>query len=72
MDRCSGQSTYTQKQNNISKVDVSAPDLEAFPDFAAADFSDALLRPGEMLFIPAKYWHYVESLTPAVSVNFWF
>mmetsp|Transcript_22614 Transcript_22614/g.62771 ORF Transcript_22614/g.62771 Transcript_22614/m.62771 type:complete len:406 (+) Transcript_22614:185-1402(+) len=66
------QQAYTRKQANISQVDVSEPDLNRFPDFAGALFTDAILSPGEMLFIPSRYWHFVQSLTTAVSVNFWF
>lgn len=29
-------------------------------------------RSGDMLFIPSKHWHYVRSLSPSFSVNFWF
>lgn len=67
-----GEELYTQAQHNISPVDVAAPDLSKYPAFADAEYSEAVLAPGEMLFIPAKYWHFVRSLTTAISVNFWF
>jgi len=35
-------------------------------------YSEAILAPGDMLFIPSKHWHYVRSLSPSFSVNFWF
>ena len=62
----------TRAQRNISAVNVEDPDLQQHPKFAAAQFTDCILAPGEMLFIPAKYWHYVRSLSPAVSINFWY
>eukprot|EP01135_Chromosphaera_perkinsii_P006428 Nk52_evm2s495 gene=Nk52_evmTU2s495 len=34
-------------------------------------FEECILKPGEMLFIPKRYWHYVRSLTPSISVSFW-
>lgn len=62
----------TRAQRNISAVNIEEPDLKQHPTFAAAQFTECVLAPGEMLFIPAKYWHYVRSLSPAVSVNFWY
>ena len=30
-----------------------------------------VLSPGDVLFVPRHWWHYVECLEPAVSVNTW-
>ena len=43
----------TGSQGNISEVDVEAPDLSAHPRFANATYREMILRPGDMLFIPA-------------------
>ena len=59
-------------QNNISPINVEDPDLEQYPNFAKAVYTETLLAPGEMLFIPQGVWHYVRSLSASVSVNFWF
>ena len=59
-------------QGNVSAVDVEAPDLDRFPDFARAKCTEAMLGPGEGLFIPAGTWHHVRSMTPAFSISFWF
>jgi ribosomal protein L16 Arg81 hydroxylase len=57
----------------VSAVDVEAPDAaEHFPAFANAKPFDTVLGPGDVLFIPRGWWHYVRSLTPSFSVNFWF
>lgn len=45
---------------------------QVHPDFSEAPFVEAILGPGDMLFIPKKWWHYVRSLTTSISVNFWF
>ncbi|XP_065220046.1 HSPB1-associated protein 1 [Planococcus citri] len=29
------------------------------------------LNPGDVLFVPAKWWHYVENLSTAISINTW-
>ncbi|XP_032086533.1 bifunctional peptidase and arginyl-hydroxylase JMJD5 isoform X3 [Thamnophis elegans] len=57
--------------HNTSQVDVEHPDLEKFPNFKAAAFQDCILSPGEVLFIPASYWHYVRALDTSFSVSFW-
>ncbi|XP_060696250.1 lysine-specific demethylase 8 isoform X1 [Hemiscyllium ocellatum] len=61
----------TQLLHNTSQVDVENPDLVSFPEFKFADFQECVLRPGEVLFIPMKYWHYVRSLDISFSVSFW-
>uniref|UniRef100_A0A8C6ADM4 Bifunctional peptidase and arginyl-hydroxylase JMJD5 n=1 Tax=Marmota marmota marmota TaxID=9994 RepID=A0A8C6ADM4_MARMA len=61
----------THLLHNTSQVDVEDPDLEKFPRFAKAPFLACTLSPGEMLFIPAKHWHYVRALDLSFSVSFW-
>lgn len=55
-----------------SPVRVEAPDLAAYPAFAQAEYEEAILGPGDMLYLPRSHWHYVRALTTSVSVNFWF
>jgi lysine-specific demethylase 8 len=57
---------------NTSQVDLDNPDLSRFPLFASAEYSECVLRAGEMLYIPYKWWHYVRSLEVSFSVSFWF
>lgn len=53
------------------QVDVTNVDLVKFPNFEHLKFTDCILEEGQMLYIPPKWWHYVESLTPSFSVSFW-
>lgn len=53
-------------------VDIDKPDLERFPLFAQAHAYEALLQPGDILFIPAPWFHNVQALEFSVAVNtFW-
>lgn len=54
--------------------DIDSPDLAAFPKFSLAQRSrlEATLQPGDVLFIPALWFHNVTSLDFSVAVNvFW-
>ena len=57
--------------HNTSQVDVENPDGDEFPKFKEAHFSECILREGEMLYMPPKYWHYIRSLSVSFSVSFW-
>lgn len=56
---------------NTSRVDVESPDLDKFPKFKEAKYCECVLKAGELLYIPPKYWHYVRSLSISFSVSFW-
>jgi len=43
-----------------------------FPGFKDAKYTEAILGPGECLYLPVGWWHYIRSLTPSFSVSFWF
>ena len=58
----------------ISTVDLRAPDLEKFPRFAEAleSAQEAVLEPGDAIYIPVLWWHGVESLESLnMLVNYW-
>ncbi|XP_068003029.1 bifunctional peptidase and arginyl-hydroxylase JMJD5 [Melanerpes formicivorus] len=57
--------------HNTSQVDVEDPDLVKFPNFRKAALQSCVLMPGQVLFIPVQYWHYVRSLDISFSVSFW-
>ena len=58
----------------ISLVDFAAPDLARFPKFREA-WAHALvaeLDPGDAIFIPALWWHHVQSLDVCnILINYW-
>lgn len=54
--------------------DIDAPDLAAFPRFALAERArlECILEPGDVLFIPALWFHNVTSLDFSIAINvFW-
>ncbi len=58
----------------MSLVPLHDPDFERFPRFRAALAAavTAELEPGDAIFIPALWWHHVESLDPFnLLVNYW-
>ncbi|KAF1329847.1 Lysine-specific demethylase 8, partial [Globisporangium splendens] len=57
--------------SNTSQVRVQDPDHDAFPQFRDAKYLECVLKEGEMLYIPPRYWHYVASLSASFSVSFW-
>ncbi|KAF9412948.1 hypothetical protein BGZ94_000872 [Podila epigama] len=57
---------------NTSQVDVENPDLGRYPRFAQAQYVETVLNPGELLYIPFEWWHYIRSLSTSFSVSFWF
>ena len=63
---CKGQ------QYNTSPIDIYEPDLNLYPNFGnAPEPLECVLHPGDILYIPKRWWHHVTSLDTAVSVNVW-
>lgn len=58
-----------------SQVDFERPDQSRFSKFREARGMEAVVGPGEVLYIPIYWWHHVESIMRGgytVSVNFWY
>lgn len=57
------------------KVDFDRPNYTKFPKFKDARGCEAVVGPGDVLYIPIYWWHHVESLMrggPTITVNFWY
>jgi lysine-specific demethylase 8 len=55
-----------------SPVDIEcATSRQQYPLIEQARYAETVLEPGEMLFLPAYWWHHVRALDAAISVNFW-
>lgn len=57
--------------NNTAQIDPRHPNLELYPKYKNATPYFCILKPGQMLYIPPKWWHFVESLSISFSVSFW-
>jgi lysine-specific demethylase 8 len=54
---------------DCSSVDADRPDHARYPLFQQVAVSELVLEPGDLLFLPRRWWHYVRSLAPSISVN---
>jgi hypothetical protein len=65
---------FTPAGQAVSLVDFDAPDFERFPKFAEAleHAQVAELGPGDAVYIPSMWWHYIQALDDFnVLVNYW-
>lgn len=54
-----------------SQVNIDRPDVDKYPKFSAATPVEAILNPGEMLFLPMGWWHSPIGIGTNIAVNFW-
>jgi Cupin-like domain len=53
-----------------AELDVERPDPAGFPHLDRVRPWQCVLRPGDAIVIPIRWWHHVRALDPAVSVNY--
>ena len=63
------QSLYQEKQQQQQEALQNI--RTNYPLFLDAPYLETVLEPGECLFIPRSWWHYVRSLSTSFSVSFW-
>ncbi|XP_003387667.2 PREDICTED: jmjC domain-containing protein 7-like [Amphimedon queenslandica] len=61
----------------MSPVDILDPDYKRFPLFRKAKRLQCVLRPGDVLFMPAFWWHEVQSYPDPIqhrnlAINYWY
>ncbi|PVU94718.1 hypothetical protein BB561_002319 [Smittium simulii] len=58
--------------SNTSMVDAEYPNFIQFPDFKHIEFVDCIVGPGDLLYIPPRFWHYLRATTTSISISNWF
>ncbi|KAI8322657.1 Clavaminate synthase-like protein [Martensiomyces pterosporus] len=58
--------------SNTSQVDAEAPDLQRFGMFSQALYLECIVQPGDLLYVPPSWWHYLRSLSASASISMWF
>jgi hypothetical protein len=65
---------YTRQANPVlygAAFDPEQPDFERFPLARQAALVECIVQPGEMLYVPAGWYHQVRALTFSLSANRW-
>jgi hypothetical protein len=65
---------YTREANPIlfgSPFNPEAPDFETYPLARQASMVECIVNPGELLYVPAGWYHQVRALTFSLSSNRW-
>lgn len=59
--------------DNVSKsrIDPEAPDAGRYPRVRRATFFTGELAPGDMLYIPRGWWHFLRAPGSSISLNLW-
>jgi len=61
---------YRYPFSTHTAVEVENPDYEKYPALHNLKGMHTVLKKGETIFMPAKYWHYIKYLTPGIGMSF--
>lgn len=65
--QCSIRSSTPQ----FSEIDLTQTDTKKFPKVIHTQPIQTILSPGDLLFIPSRWWHYADSPEITMSLSFW-
>ncbi|PIK50453.1 putative HSPB1-associated protein 1 [Apostichopus japonicus] len=60
-----------EESSIFSEVNITEPDLAIHPRFQDSTPHVIVLEPGDVLYVPRHWWHYVECIDTSISVNCW-
>ncbi|KXJ92156.1 hypothetical protein Micbo1qcDRAFT_59948 [Microdochium bolleyi] len=68
-----GEKSTDDEEGEMDKADVTQQSATAATAaaFKEIPFVDCILEPGDVLYIPIGWWHYVRGLSVSFSVSFW-
>ena len=61
---------YCLPLNTYSLIDPDKPDYKKYPGLAFIKGYDFIIEPGDSVFMPAGYWHYMTYLEGGFSVSY--
>jgi hypothetical protein len=61
---------YKLPLNTHSLIDLDKPDFEKYPGLNYITIQECILEPGDSLFMPSGYWHYITYLDGGFSVSY--
>jgi hypothetical protein len=61
---------YKLPFNTHSLIDLDNPDLDKYPGLRYIKVYDCMLEPGETLFMPSGYWHYITYVDSGFAVSY--
>jgi lysine-specific demethylase 8 len=59
------------KLPQVAAVDPEHPDYDRYPRFRRARPIRVDLGPGDLLYVPGRWWHQVRTVSASVSINWW-
>jgi len=62
---------YLHPRARQSQIDFLNPDLNKFPTFTPVEGYEAILEPGDVLYIPNSWFHRVTAIDVSISMNVW-
>ncbi|KAL3836744.1 hypothetical protein ACJMK2_022161 [Sinanodonta woodiana] len=60
-----------EESSVFSQVNIMDPDLKRHPKFKLTSPYVVTLEPGQVLYVPRHWWHFVECIDSAISINTW-
>jgi len=61
---------YRLPYNTYSLVDLDNPDYTKYPGLEYVEANEYILEPGDALFMPSGYWHYITYLDGGFGVSY--
>ncbi|MFL5753970.1 MAG: cupin-like domain-containing protein [Bacteroidia bacterium] len=61
---------YRLPFNTYSLIDPEKPDLDKYPALEFVEAQECVLEPGDTLFMPGGYWHYITYLDGGFAVSY--